>query len=77
MNDEKVITPFEIGVLAALTVIGKAIAMNPHLDMDSLKKDAEAVMSAMPDHPKWKGGEKRVHQAPIECLLAGTEKVQR
>lgn len=77
MSDEEVITPFEISVLAALTVIGKAIAMNPHLDVEGLKKDAEAVMSAMPDTPKWKGGDKRIHQAALESLLAGMEKVKR
>lgn len=77
MSEEKVISPFEIGVLAALQLIGKAVAMNPHLDMDQFKKDADALMTAMPNHPKWAGGELGIHQAGIDSLLRGASKVSR
>ena len=77
MSEKDVVTPFEIGVLAALQLIGKAIAMNPHLDVDALKNDAERLMSSMPSEPKWEGSASGIHQHPIESLLRGIEKVQR
>jgi hypothetical protein len=76
MSDENAISPFEIGVLAAMQLIGKAVAMNPHLDMEQFKKDANALMTAMPNEPSWKGG-LGVHQAAIDSLLRGAEKVDR
>lgn len=77
MSDEKVITPFELGVLAAMQLVGKAVAMNPHLNMDEFRADAERLMAAMPDGQKWKGGDMGQHQAALHALLQGTEKVQR
>ncbi|QGA51088.1 hypothetical protein [Pseudomonas brassicacearum] len=76
MSDEKVITPFELGVCVAMQLVGKAIAMNPHLDIEELKRDAAAVMETMPSEPKWVGGP-GVHQAAIENLLVGIGKVKR
>lgn len=75
MSEEKVITPFEIGVLAALTLVGKAVAMNPGLDVDQLKIDAKSVMDLLPREPKWAGDSPSIHQSAIESLLAGIEKV--
>ncbi|WP_176515900.1 hypothetical protein [Pseudomonas ceruminis] len=75
MEDE-VITPFEIGVLAALTLVGKAVALNPQLDVEVLKRDAAAVLSKLPENPQWKGG-RSILRTPIEELLAGIEKVKR
>ncbi len=76
MSEEKVITPFEAGVCAAMMLLGKAIALNPHLNLDEFRKDAQAVMDSMPSDPKWVGGS-GVHQAAIKSLLAGSEKVTR
>ena len=76
MSEEKVITPFESGVCAAMMLLGKAIAMNPHLNLEDLRKDAQAIMDSMPSDPKWVGGS-GVHQTAIKSLLAGTEKVSR
>lgn len=77
MSDEKVITPFELGVCSALMLIGKALALNPNVDIDQLKKDAQAIMDTLPDEPKWHGGTERVHHGAIESLLRGVERVQR
>jgi hypothetical protein len=76
MSEPKVITPFESGVCAAMMLLGKAIASNPHLNLEDLRKDAQAVMDSMPSDPKWVGGS-GVHQAAINSLLLGTEKVTR
>jgi hypothetical protein len=76
MKEESVITPFEIGVCSALMLLGKAAALNPHLDVEEFKKDAQALMDALPSEPTWPGG-KRVHQAAIESVLDGFEKVSR
>ncbi|WP_445672680.1 hypothetical protein [Pseudomonas inefficax] len=75
MEDE-VITPFELGVLSALMLIGKAVASNPHLNVEELKRDAAAVLSKLPENPKWKGG-RSIVRSPIEDLLVGIEKVKR
>lgn len=77
MSEEKIITPFELGVLAAMQLVGKAIAMNPHLNIDDLKKDAQALMESMPNEPQWVGGKSGIHQAAISNLLSGIEKVKR
>lgn len=77
MTEEKVISPFELGVLAAMQLIGKAIAMNPHLDIEELKQDAQRVMDAMPSGPKWAGDSPGEHQAAITALLNGIERVKR
>ncbi len=77
MSEEKVITPFEIGVLAAMQLVGKAIAMNPHLDVEDLKASAERVMAAMPSEPKWVGNSPTIHQAAIKNLLTGIDLVKR
>lgn len=77
MSEEKTITPFETGVCAAMMLIGKAIAMNPHLNIDELKKDAQTLMESMPSEPKWVGGKTGIHQAAISNLLSGIEKVKR
>ncbi|PPS33954.1 hypothetical protein [Pseudomonas amygdali] len=76
MKEENVITPFEIGVCSALMLLGKAAALNPHVNIDELKRDAEALMNALPNEPTWTGG-KRIHQAAIESVLDGISKVQR
>ncbi|MFI7801096.1 hypothetical protein PSFL_21910 [Pseudomonas sp. DD1] len=77
MSEEKVITPFEQGICAAMMLIGKAIATNPALDVEELKQDAQRIMSAMPSEPKWVGGSSGIHQAAIHNLLIGIEKVSR
>lgn len=77
MSEEKVITPFELGVLSAMRLVGKAIAMNPNLDVEQLKKDAQSVMNAMPREPKWAGDSPAIHQAAIENLLKGVDLVKR
>ncbi|WP_047293970.1 hypothetical protein [Pseudomonas lundensis] len=77
MTEEKIITPFELSVLAAMQLVGKAIAMNPHLNIDDLKKDAQALMESMPSEPRWVGGDSGIHQAAISNLLSGVEKVKR
>lgn len=77
MSEEKVITPFELGVLAALQLVGKAIAMNPHLDVEDLKASADRVMALMPSEPKWAGGSSTIHQAAIKNLLTGVDLVKR
>lgn len=75
MEDE-VITPSELGVLSALMLIGKAVASNPQLDVEDLKRDAAAVLSMLPESPRWKGGNS-IARTPIEELLAGIQKVKR
>lgn len=77
MSEEKVITPFELGVLAAMQLLGKAVAMNPYLDIDEFRGEAERLMKAMPDSQKWAGGEMGQHQAALHALLQGVEKVKR
>ncbi|MQG92067.1 hypothetical protein [Pseudomonas sp. MN1F] len=77
MSDEKVVTPFEIGVLAAMQLLGKAVAMNPNLNIDEFRADADRLMAAMPKDPKWQGGDLGVHQAALDSLLRGIDKVQR
>lgn len=77
MSEEKVITPFELGVLAAMQLLGKAVATNPHLNIDEFRGDAERLMAAMPDSQKWQGGGIGQHQAALHALLQGIEKVQR
>lgn len=77
MSEEKVITPFEIGVCVAMTLVGKALAMSPDLDVEQLKKDANKLMDSMPDEPKWAGGTERIHQAATKSLLDGLDKVKR
>lgn len=77
MSEEKVITPFELGVLAAMQLLGKAVAMNPHLNIEQFRTDAEALMAAMPDSQKWQGGGIGQHQAALHAMLQGTEKVKR
>lgn len=74
MKEESVITPFGIGVCSALMLIGKAIALNPAIDIEVLKRDAQSLMDAFPNEPAWPGG-KRHHQAAIESLLDGMAKV--
>ncbi|MGV8917805.1 MAG: hypothetical protein ACOH2R_08405 [Pseudomonas sp.] len=74
MKSDDVVTPFELGVCSALMLIGKAIALNPSIDLEMLKQDAQAMMKAMPDEPHWEGG-KQIHQAAIESVLAGMAKV--
>ncbi|MEX5343751.1 hypothetical protein [Pseudomonas sp. I2] len=74
--EEEVITPFEIGVLSALMLIGKAVASNPQLNVEELKRDAAAVLSKLPENPQWKGG-RSIARSPIEELLVGIEKVKR
>lgn len=76
MTDQTVITPFEAGVTAALMLLGKAIATNPHLDVENLKQDAQRLLSGLPTEPQWVGG-KSIHHAGIESVLAGIEKVSR
>ncbi len=76
MKEESVITPFEIGVCSALMLIGKAIALNPAIDLEMLKRDAQALMDTFPDEPKWEGG-KRKHQAAVESVLDGIARVSR
>ncbi|WP_448177167.1 hypothetical protein [Pseudomonas putida] len=77
MSDEKVVTPFEIGVLAALQLLGKAVAMNPHLNMEEFRADADRLMSTLPAEPKWQGGKVGIAQSALDSLLKGTEKVKR
>ncbi|SDS43208.1 hypothetical protein [Pseudomonas prosekii] len=76
MTDQTVFTPFEAGVTAALMLVGKAIASNPHLNVEELKQDAQRLLESLPAEPKWVGG-KSIHHAGIESLLAGIEKVSR
>lgn len=76
MTDQTVITPFEAGVTAALMLVGKAIATNPHLNVEDLKQDAQRLLDGLPKEPKWVGG-KSIHHAGIEALLTGIEKVSR
>lgn len=77
MSEEKVITPFELGVLAAMQLLGKAVAMNPHLNVEEFRADAERLMGSMPDSQKWQGGGIGQHQAALHSLLQGIEKVKR
>lgn len=77
MSEEKVITPFELGVLAAMQLVGKVIAMNPQLDVEQLKQDAHRVMNALPSEPKWAGDSPAIHQAAIQNLLTGVDLVKR
>ncbi|WP_349573089.1 hypothetical protein [Azotobacter salinestris] len=76
MSDEKAITPFEVGVCSAMTLIGKALAMSPHVDVEGLKADATRAIAAMPEEPKWQGGLGQ-HQAALASLLQGLELVKR
>ncbi|KKY51474.1 hypothetical protein AAY86_18470 [Pseudomonas amygdali pv. tabaci str. ATCC 11528] len=77
MDEEKVITPFELGVLAALQLVGKAIALNPHIDIDALKRDADGSLSLLPSEPKWAGNSPAIYRAAIESLLTGIDLVKR
>lgn len=77
MSDEEVISPFEVGVLAALTLLGKAAAMNPNLNMEEFRADAKRLMEKLPQEPKWQGGTLGKHQAGLDAVLRGTERVLR
>ena len=76
MKDEGVITPFEIGVCSALALLGKIISLDPNVNTEQLKKDAQAMMDAMPSEPTWVGG-KGVHQAALQSIVDGVSRGRR
>lgn len=77
MSNQEAITPFEQGVCVALTLVGKALASIPAIDINDLRRDAQAVIAAMPSEPRWAGGTRGVHQAALDALVAGFDKVSR
>jgi len=70
MSDSHVITPFEIGVLSALTAIGVSLATADFENRTKLIDLANAIKSKLPAEPEYKGGGS-IHHAPLEALLTG------
>jgi hypothetical protein len=70
MTDKEVITPFELGVLSALTAIGVSLASADIANRTKLIDLANALKSKLPTEPKYKGGGP-IHHAPLEALITG------
>ena len=76
MEEESVISPFEIGVCSALALLAKVIALDPNVNKEQLVKNAQAMMDAMPKEPTWVGG-KGIHQAALQSIVDGVSKGQK
>lgn len=72
MTEPRVLTPYEMGLSAALVLIGKALGSTPGLDLDALTRSAATLQAAMPQEPKLHGGQGE-HQAALASLLSGLE----
>ena len=66
----RAITPYEMGLSAALVLIGKALGSAPGLDLEGLIASAERLQGALPQEPKMQGGQGE-HQAALSSLLQG------
>ncbi|SNB63608.1 hypothetical protein SAMN02745900_01181 [Pseudomonas sp. URIL14HWK12:I8] len=66
----RTITPYEMGLSAALVLIGKALGSTPGLDLEGLIASAERLQGALPAEPKMQGGQGE-HQAALSSLLQG------
>lgn len=72
MASNRLITPYEQGLSAALVLIGKALGSTPGLDLDGLIAAAERLQASMPQEPRMQGGQGE-HQAALSSLLSGLE----
>lgn len=70
MSEQRVITPFELGVCAALQVIGTTLAtLDPSL-RNKIESAAKDLIAAMPaDNSVIK--DRSAHHLPLESLIQG------
>lgn len=72
MMNNRVLTPYEQGLSAALVLIGKALGSTPGLEVDGLIAAAERLQASLPREPKLQDGQGE-HQAALSSLLQGLE----
>ncbi|WP_446437115.1 hypothetical protein [Pseudomonas sp. 910_23] len=76
MTESRVLTPYEMGLSAALVLIGKALGSVHGADLDALKAAAERLQTSMPEEPKLQGGQGE-HQSALSSLLTGLEAARK
>ena len=70
MSEQRVITPFELGVCAALQVIGTSLAtLDPSL-RSKIEDTAKTLIAAMPAD-KSIVKDRSAHHLPLESLIQG------
>ena len=76
MTENRVLTPYEMGLSAALVLIGKALGSVSGADLDALKAAAERLQGSLPEEPKLRDG-RGEHQCALSSLLAGLEAARK
>lgn len=70
MSDGKVLSPFETGTIAAITLIGTALAAIDLSKREKISASAKSLIEALPADKEYSGGSSGYHMA-LQALIAG------
>ena len=70
MSDNRALTSFQTRMVAAITLIGTALATLDPSKRDAIKSSAESLIEMLPADKELAGGSSR-HHVPLQALIAG------
>ncbi|WP_338513398.1 hypothetical protein VRC24_16905 [Pseudomonas poae] len=70
MSEKSVLTPYEIGLMAAITLIGTALAALDPTKRDLIKSSAEDLIKSLPADKSYSDGSSG-HHIPLKALISG------
>ncbi|KAA0983318.1 hypothetical protein [Pseudomonas sp. ANT_J28] len=70
MSDKRTLTSFDTGVIAAITLIGTALAALEPSKRDMIKSSAESLITMLPADGELADGSS-AHHVPLQALIAG------